>query len=472
MLGGIVIKSYTKKVFILFLAFYFISPQIVMANSGPTFWRGYPSSEMLAVDDNCPIEVEDEKLFFDLSGNSGYDHTIWGRVRASYEMVNPTDKDLSVQMAFPIVSSLQNFSPDDVAITADGTRLPYDLYISDVVGSHGNSAQESEVSFAFNNILSAVSKQTYQAQHFSENEKGKLYTLEVKPTTVQRINFAVDFEFDKEKTRVLTNGFNRYERDEQKVRIASWCDEPETLEILLLGDDVDFNVTAYTDGELKQKTNLFTYKIHTKEVELKSYIMDYVKEYQEEYSRELETFDVDEGQLYNLYGAALDRAFTINEGYGSCYELIDQNYYERVLTLVYIVDFPANSSRNVTVNYKMAGTMDKTKTRKPVYTFDYILNPAHNWSSFGNLDIEIITPEEVPHIVNSSINLVKENDRHYRASFNSLPQQDLKFSIYEEEKISLLDRFYKAFYTVGILIILAVPVGIVMVRRINKRIDI
>lgn len=451
-------KPYYRYGVLMLLIIYLIAPPMAWANSGPSFWRGFPSSEVLTVDRECPIEIASEKLSFDFSDDSIHDYTIWGKVTAAYEMVNPTDQDLSVQMAFPFIASLGDFSPDDVVITADGIELPYKLYIGDVVNNYGDPYQaESEEGLAFEKILSTISGQPYQAQHFSENEKGLLYTLEVRPTTEERINFACDFEFDKDKTKVLTNGFNRYEKNGSKVRIASWSYEPETLEILVLGENINFNINAFTDGELKEETDLYSYEISSQEVELKSYIENYVKGYQEKFSGgQSGTLALDEVQFFNLYEAALDRAFTFNEGYFYCEQLMEQNHYQRVLTLVYNVDFPANSPKNVTVNYKTSGTMDKTKTVKPMYSFVYLLNPARNWGGFGNLDIEIITPEEAPHIVESSLDFIKENDRLYRAAFNSLPQEDLSFTIYEKEQISFLDRAVKV--ALGPFSIFLVPI--------------
>jgi len=68
---------------------------------------------------------------------------------------------------------------------------------------------------------------------------------------------------------VLVDGFNRYEGDHQKLRIASWCYEPTVLELLVLGDDIDLNITAYTDGELKQKTDLYDCHISAEETDLR-----------------------------------------------------------------------------------------------------------------------------------------------------------------------------------------------------------
>lgn len=461
-------KPYFRCVLILVLILFLISPGVVWANSGPTYWQGYPSSEVLTVDQDCPIGVIGEKLFFDFSDDSIRDYTIWGKVTAAYRMVNPTDQDLNVQMAFPFITSLRDFSPDDVVITADGVNLPYELYLGNVVNSRGSSFQEeSGYDLAFENILSTITSEAYQAQHFKENEKGLLYTLEVAPTSEQRVNFTVDFELDEDKTKVLTKGFNRYERKGNKVRIASWCYEAETLEILVLGSNIKFNINAYTDGELIEETDLYTYKISSQEVELMSFIKKYIEEYHIKFRGESDDpliFTLDEVQFYNLYGKALNQAFTVNQGYAICEDLTAQDYSKRVFILVYNVDFPANSQKNVAVNYRVSGTMDRTRTTKPVYSFQYLLNPAQNWSSFGDLDIEIITPEEAPYIVESSLELNNEGERLYKASFNSLPPGDLTFSLYGKEKISVLEKVYVSLRgSIIFLGVLLIFVGVALV---------
>lgn len=464
-------RQLIKRMFILLivLSLFFTVSKTVIANSGPIFWEGYPAYEVLAVVENCPIEVESEKLFFDLSSNTSNSYTFEGSVTAAYEMINPTNKDLSVQMAFPFISSLDGFSTSDISITADGTALPYNVFIGDVVNNYGNPRQqEGKTSLVFADIVSTITDLPYQAKHFSENEKGRLYTLEVKPTTEQRINLAIDFEFDSEKTKVLTNGFNRYERDGQKVRIAAWCYEPEVLEIFVLGEDIDFNISAYVDGKLKENTNLYKCQTSLKERDIKSYLMDYVKQYENtiEEMREpsdFTVFDISERQLYNLYAAALDRLFTSCDGFGTCSDITEQNRYERILTLVYTVDFPANSKKNVSVGYKAMGTMDKTKTSKPIYSFDYILNPAKTWSSFKNLNIEIITPVEAPYIINSNIELTKEKDRYYTASLGSLPDSDFAFSVYADENVNVLDQVYSSLNNKAMYFILFAIIGILII---------
>ncbi len=481
-------NGFTKSLVILYLLLSFIAPQPVLANAGPTFWQGYPSCEALVIDENCPVEVTAETLLFDLGADSSRSHTIEGQVTASYDMVNPSDKDLSVQMAFPFVSSLADFFAEDIDISVDGTTLPCTLYIGDTINSHthGNPGQqETKASLIFADILDTVTDKPYQAQNFSEHEQGKLYTLKVRPTTEQRINLAVDFKLEDENTKVLVDGFNSYEGNHQKLRIASWCYEPTVLELLVLGDNIDLNITAYTDGELKQKTDLFDCQVLTEETDLKSYIIRYVRGYKKTSPGQAKIQDIEtspsisDRQLYNMYAAALDRVLTAQRGFCTTDDLIAENHSKRVMTLVYTVDFPHHLRRNMSVSYKTTGTMDKRKTANPVYTFNYILNPAQHWNSFKNLTMEIITPEEAPYIIYSNLELSKDKERHYHTSLATLPEEDFVFSIYAREKITAWDKVYGAWQNTfgyltplvlggAVIIVLAVVSAALLITRRQK----
>lgn len=422
---------------ILFAAVLFSLFTTVFANSGPVFWQGYPSSDIMAIEDHSPIRVENENLIFDFSDSDNASYTISGKVTATYEMLNPTKEMQFVQMAFPFVGTLDRLLPDNIVITADDRVLSYDIYMGDVVNSYGNPLQEDKkVSFDFASIVSTITDQLYTAKHFTENEKGKLYTIDVKPTTDQRINFAVDFNFDDEKTKVLTHGFHRYERNDEKTKIAAWCYEPERLEIFVLGEDIDLKINAYTDGELKKKTDLFIHQISTREMEVRPYLMEYIKNNTNRKNDGM----ISDTQLYNLYAKSLDKYFTQNMGYSSEHDLMEQENYQRIFTLVYTVAFPQNSKKEVSVSYRTSGTMDKTETVKPLYSFDYILNPAENWRDFKNFNIEIIPPQEAPYIVKSNIKLTKEENRVYTATLAELPEDDLSFTLYANEQITPLDK--------------------------------
>ena len=444
------------------------------ANSGPTYWQGYPSAGMMAVDGNCPISVVGEDLVFDFSGWRGNDYTITGGVTATYRMVNPTGEAQSVQMAFPFVGSVGSLSADDVTITADGVALPYEVYIGNAVKSYANrDPQTREASLKFENIVNTITGQTYTAENFGKNEKGKLYTIHVEPTAGQAINFAVDFSFNREKTRVLTGGFSRLEWDEQKVRIASWCREARLLEIFVLGEDINLRINAYTDGELTERTGLFSYRVEEDEKEVKTYLLEYVNKY-----GNAERLDMlSDVQLYNLYAKAFDEHLSRHMAIGSEHDIMAVGEQKRIITLVYTVDFPPESQKEVSVGFTAAGTMDSRETRKPLYSFEYILNPASNWAGFKDLNIEVIPPTAAPYVVESSIALAKEEDGVYRAFLDELPEEDLFFTLYAFPRITLLDRAYGSvqrrfgYFTPIVLgavlplIVVAAAIGAVLKRK-------
>jgi hypothetical protein len=76
-----------------------------------------------------------------------------------------------------------------------------------------------------------------------------------------KINFAVSFDFNHEKTKIILNGFNRFERNENNIRVASGTREEETREIYVLGEDISFDIKGYTSGNLEEETDKFEYEI-------------------------------------------------------------------------------------------------------------------------------------------------------------------------------------------------------------------
>ncbi|MCR3922025.1 MAG: hypothetical protein NUK65_05840 [Firmicutes bacterium] len=406
---------------------------LVFANSGPVYWQGYPSSDVMSIEKNSPIEVKKEDLSFDFSQSDNSFYSLRGEVTATYTMVNPTNEPQAAQMAFPYVGTLATLSADDIVITTDGDILPYELYLGDAVKSHG---YDQPATFDFASIVNNISTKQYQSQHFTGNEVGTLYLIEVAPTTEQAINFTVDFTFEKEKSKLLSHRFNGYRREQKKTQLTAWCSNPQQLELFVLGEEIDFTCAAFTDGELTDRTDRFTYEVSTQKLPLTQYVLASVESNPHLLSAEF----LSDIQLYNMYAKALDTNFTHNNGYCTKDDLYAEENNERVLTLVYTVHFPPQSEREVSVRYQAAGTMDQRKTVDPQHTFDYIINPAANWSNFTNLQITIITPSEAPYIINSTIALTPGVDNTYTASLPDLPKEDLSFTLYAHKKVTLGDK--------------------------------
>lgn len=296
----------------------------------------------------------------------------------------------------------------------------------------------------------------------------------------QDINYAISFQLDPAKTKIITSGFNRFERDQNRIRNAAWCHGPTSMELFVLGEDINFREEAFTDGKLSEKTDLYTVETTAQELEFKAYLMEYLKEGGEaESNGDLDNYStlLSETQIYNAYAKNIDNYFTQNAGYIS--ELDIKEYRRRIITLVYNVDFPPGTTKNVSVSYKNNGTMDMRETSKPMYTFEYILNPANNWSEFKNFNVEIIPPKEAPYVVKSSMEFNKDESGVYTASLETLPEEDLSFTLYENERITLKDKatgmLYRSFgylYPLvlgGIIIIIGLIVLVATYKRLRKK---
>ncbi len=419
------------------------------ANSGPVIWPAVPSSDIVAVEGNSPIEVRNEMLTFDFNDAKNSDYSISGKVTAEYEMYNPKDKKETSVMAFPFVESIRGFSEDAVSIMADDDTLPFEVYIGSRIDRRVNYGVEQQKGiYDFKEIVGTIKRDKYVPYNFSEDETGKLYKIYAEPK-VDNAYLSVEFNYDLAHTKVMTKGFNSFSGDGENIRVAAGLWKTEVLEIFILGEDVDLVFEKYKDGTLTEKTDLLHYEVTSEDIMLKDYLKQYTN------VDDNDTYNFNEIQLYNMYAKALDGAFTSNMGFCSEDMLSEEWYSKRILILVYTVEFPENSTKTVSVGYTAAGTMDKRETNKPQYTFDYILNPAENWNDFKNVNIKIITPEEAPYIIKSSVDLNREDNNIYSAALNSLPEQDLSFTLYYKEKISLLDRvdLYKA-SIIGFLVLI------------------
>lgn len=467
-------KRVIKLILVGVLIFSFV---FAFANSGPVYMTGHPSTGLLAVDKNSPIEVKKENLIFDFSGEEKHYAPI-GIVTAEYVMVNPTAEDLSVQMAFPFIGNLGPASDDNIKIRVDNKELPYEIYLGETVKSKNvfNSSEEAEENyFAFDEIVGTITDDIFTAQNFTEDELGKLYSIEVTPETDEGVEIFLDLTYDPSKTKVFTRGFRGLDRSGEKTIIHGWCREPSTLDIYVLGEDIDFTIEGYTDGSRQEKTDAYKCEIFENKEEVRTYLLQTIKN-----SSYLSYDNISDIQLYNVFAKVVDEQFSYNLGYSSEDETLSYGSINRLITLVYTVEFPQNSEKTVSVSYEATGTMDRRKTKEPIYTYDYILNPAVNWNDFKNLNIKIIPPKESPYLVESSIELNKEGNI-YTASLESLPEGDFSFTLYHKDKVTMMDMFEKEisnmsgfffmflpFVLIFALMIVIIIIFIKGVKRITK----
>ncbi|SNS36492.1 hypothetical protein SAMN05446037_1008162 [Anaerovirgula multivorans] len=415
------------------------TPTFAHANAGPTYWKGYPSSGILTIEENSSIEVEKEDLIFDFTRDEYLDHnyySISSRVTAKYTMSNYTENRQTVQMAFPFISHIQNFNPEAIDIKVNNEKIPFEVFIGNKLDTRSRGKDNKE-QLDFSSIVKSISSSEYTPTNYNLDEIGTLYTYDVVSIGEDELSATIDYTYDHEKSRIMSKGFNGYQIKDGTESIIARIRENEEFEIFLLGQDVEFNFNAYSDVELTNKTDQYSLDIRTQEVSMREYLTKEI----EIFKNKVNYLDyLADNQIFNLSSKLLDELIeqkVVNLGVDEFF-LIDG--MERFFVLIYVVDFQPHSTNDVSVSYNSRGTMDKTKTAEPLYTFDYILNPAKNWASFNNLNIEIRPPAEHPYIIDSSVNLVRKEDGTYTGSFESLPEVDLSFSLYYNEEITTIDK--------------------------------
>jgi hypothetical protein len=456
---------------ILVLILLITTTSIVYANSGPTYWRGYPSLEVLSIDKNSPIEIENEKLIFDFSKeeyiNKG-DYSLSGLVTAIYKMKNPTNNQEKVQMAFPFISSLDHFNPEEIAIKSDGNNIPFQIYIGkDIKLKNRKNVETEENILDFNKILSSINKEVYSPSYYNLDDIGTLYKYDVRAIG-EEVKIAIDYTIDYEKTKVISKGFNGGSIKDNTERIMSWVSDKEILEVFVLGEDIELGINAYIDGEMTQETDNYSYELTTEKVSIRDYLNKEVEAYKEQF---VYNDYLAENQIFNLCAMTLDELIEKDVLNLWIDELFSISSLDRIFVLLYEIEFLPESSKDISVSYLTRGTMDSVETKKPLYSFEYLLNPASNWANFKDLSIEIKPPTEHPYILDSSLELVRSEDGTYTGEFESLPNEDFSFTLFSKEQITFMDKMErKLYYYLPIILpfIVASIVGFIF-KAIYKR---
>lgn len=466
-----------KRVNMYLMLFILIISTLSYANSGPTYWQGKQSSEILTIEDNTSIKVQEENLKFDFNDGEYNDHSLSARVTANYTMTNDKEKDENVQMAFPLISSMGEFNPEDVDIKVDDEKIDFQVFLGDMLYTQNKSSPEDDLEdmkFDFETIAKSISQLEYTPRNYNLDDMGTLYKYNVVSQGEDGVSIGLEHSNDENKSKIMTKGFNGYQVIEGLESFVSRNVRDEELEVFVIGEDVNLKFKAYSDVELENETDEYTLDTIIEKIS----IGDYLRNAVEIFEQDIQYLDyLGENQIFNLFTRQLDKDIEENIVNLDIENYLAMGRMDMFLVLIYEVDFPAHSTRDISVSYNSTGTMDRTETVEPIYTFGYILNPAKNWESFKNLNIEIRPPDENPYIIYSSLELGRKEDGRYIGNFETLPDEDLFFSLYYNEEITKIDKIkgylsrnsYSVFIVVQFLLVAFIVFIIKKIYNIFKK---
>lgn len=405
----------------------------VNANSAPIRMYGYPSSALMSIEESSPIEVEKEELSFDLSKES----TSRGEVTASYLMHNTDDGEVTSKMVFPYIGNLGSLSEEGTVVKVEGKEIPYEVYLGDTLSGDTREERETDAeTFEIREAVASLTEEEYRPRNFNPDATGKTYRIRSEPKGMGSLNLSLKFRIDGQRTKVFASGFNGYGRNGNQAELIGWMGGETAFEIHIQGDDVEFLVEAFTtDGMKTEKSVDFTYDLTVEDEEFG----DYLERLQEEMSPKSDG-QIRKLGLENLYLSAMDEGLESMQGITTENEIYASLYEDRYLLLVYEVPFLADERKTVEVMYSAEPTMDRSETTVPTYTFTYLLSPAAYWKDFRNLQVEVRTGVNAPYLISSSMEMEKTGDNVYQAKLDSLPLDDLTFTLYHKPEITTQDR--------------------------------
>ena len=466
-------KGFIALCLILFLASD-IFKLTALANSARRIWYGVDMTGTVVKGENCPIEVEDEQLTFDISefSNSYYEKKgdflkYNGKVTAKYTFYNPADYKVTAKLVFPfgyypeygpeeydeenqVYKRIDDTAKFDIKINDKEIKknLRHSLYYSDF-----DFDIHKEMSFLIDGYIKddfyspelPVTKYVYE---ISEVDK-KLYNREV-----ARIEIPA---FDGKRRYYLEQSYGFTTDDKGRARMGITVENGKEVELYVIGEptkempewkfyESSSNESKEIKGEMQLKS---TSKMTFKEFALTSYDKG---------------GQILESDWYNIIVELYKQATVENSGaiFISVYDTGERlksllRWYEYEITLA-----PGEKITN-TIEAPMYPTIDE-EYDPDIYRYNYLLSPASTWAKFGNLNVDINTPFFMTE--NNQSGFTK-TQKGYNFKANGLPEGELRFSlstVEKPERKSNIGTFYiLGMLMFGLLQILPIIVGVVAV---------
>ena len=450
----------------------------VYANSAQRYWRGSNSFGVVSTGGDCPLEVESEKLTFNIDSFPAFDKENDGynaSVTAEYNFYNPTDMEVTANLIFPYVTATAvDYYGDfktlpEGKVLVDGTaadvknRFTYcpSVYEFNLTDLKKVRDFYDESGFFKRNL--PVTRYSFTVAELDETDKNSPYAA-IKISTLDSKKYA----FGKS---------GGYSFKNNVISLGAFVRLYDTIEVEVYGDGASLTEsdwTFYSNGGEKKEING---KMTLKTVEQTTYGDLVFKNYKENdgVSRE-DWFNAVTDYMVSGYDSknSVLAQYLGNLNINSTFLNDLMRWYEYDLTV------PAHGRALNSVTAPLLPDVDMGYSPS-VYGFTYLSSPAKTWKSFGTLTVEIKTP----YFVVWDGEWTKTDGGYYRV-YETLPDDEIKFSLSSAEKPTRSYNrsdgsfFGTVFFGLLLMILvyavpLAVPVAVVIIiivvnyKRSRKR---
>lgn len=395
--------------------------QSAYANSAAPWEEGVTGDGVYIVRDESVLEVQSEKLTFDiqtlpsLAQGQIYD----ARVTAEYTFYNPTTESLTTQMAFPFGRKPNYAEYLSVAYIEDPVLVNGQSVGYDIRHTYGRFTE-------FYESVSEIREDYIADDFYVPDLPVTIYTAKVNFTDSADMDGKVALRLDSapalgEGTRCM--GPFSLDRETSDYSVWQVVSDGESVVFYVMGEDVPLDgwgwfTSAWSDSENAHIAVQSDISFSSSKTTLGQLIFS-------NYSDEYQISRVD------WYNAAMLHKLSVERGefsYLSWYSPLKLEAEDFNAWYVYTVQTAPHTSFTNAVTAPLYPTVHFSFD-PDVYEYVYYLSPAANWADFGTLDIVVNTPYYMyaGERYNSATFIRTEGG--YSARFETLPDGELYFSL-------------------------------------------
>lgn len=445
------------------------------ANSAQSNWSGTDRTGAIVTDEICPLEVQEEKLTFEVQEfPRNYYNTMeeflayTGRVTAEYTFYNPADYTVTATLVFPFgaVPDYGYFYDDQLETAVcgvDGDK--YDITVDGIAVEKRlrHTLAEQHDQFDLERDMALLHDGYVDDPFYTPDMTVTKYTYQVSGVDSEAYPAATAaflLNTEPARTRVLLMEQSGGKTLEEGVMADTWAGNGERYTVYCFGEPVEeLDWRMYENGACEKEIDGVVELVDTSAMTFKDLALaDWTSESgvleQDWYNAFVEDLNRSEWSCGVVSGSDIhdDLSRVLMRWYE--YE-ITVGPWERVVTTVTAPIYPA-----INTNYDPS-----------IYTYTYLLSPAQTWRDFGTLDIRVNTPY---FITESSLKSFEKGEGGYTLSLDGLPEGELVFVLSADEHPvkELPNLAYLVFYLPILLPILAlilIPVVVILVRRRRRR---
>ena len=449
------------KIFILAVMLFGMANTSVFANSGPTFWYGTDSSNII-MRDNYPLVVNKEVLTFDItnqldeyySENDAEEFKNYADMfTAEYTFYNPTNENITAQLAFPI-----GVMPQYVNLERDMSKYSISLNGAEIEKEIRYTKSDDYYSFDYKQEVEKL-VDGYIADDFYSPDM-----LVTKYTLIPQINEEADY---RQEIRIRWGGSISYKTRILPLRINSFQWMPG--DIVIIGGSITQKnpIVIYAIGQPFETFPAYKFyengQKDAKEIEASIEIIQeettLMQVLDELYTEINERWNVSPLDTYNMFVSSIT-----SEDYYTKTGIIhteDIYFYSENLICWYLYEITVPAGETVTNTVTAPLYPDINMRFTPYkYNYTYLLSPAKEWAQFNDIEININTPF---YILETNQKGFEKTETGYIYKGDGLPDGELEFTLCASEKPQAQkDNGYALFIGIPILLILGLIMGFVV----------